>query len=395
MAAGTEDLHQAAVGHEGRPAGGWRRLLLTGFAQRVLLTFALLIVVAVGTLWVVDTILESRLFAMDPTAPEDPHTPAAFRSANTLSGIVAILVALVLALLVSLWVARRVDHLVSGVVEAAGRISSGDFVVRVPSPQLGHDVDSLVDAFNVMADELQAVEEKRKQLLGDLAHELRTPIATLDAYLEAAEDGVAEFDDQTLTVLRAQTLRLARLADDIGAVSRAEERVDLKFAPVSIEDIVSTTVGAATPLAQERGIDLRQEIGSGLPVVQGDAQRLEQVLTNVIDNALRHTPEGGSVTAYVSRGTGLVRVEVRDTGVGIAPADLPHVTMRFFRSEGSRERSRGSGVGLTIATAIVRAHHGDLRVHSSGLGHGTTVMFWLPTGVTLGAPQTSSGAPKR
>ncbi|MCK0114177.1 HAMP domain-containing histidine kinase [Ornithinimicrobium sp. F0845] len=385
MAARVDDLDHLAPDREERPAGRLRRLVLSGLSLRVLGALVLVIVVAVGTLWVVDTILETRLFAEGSTRAS--RTPDAFRSANTFSGLVAILVSLVVALILSLLIAQRLDRLVHGVVAAAARIASGDFALRVPSPRLGRDVDALVNAFNVMADQLQTVELTRKQLLGDLAHELRTPIATLDAYLEAAEDGVAEFDEQTLTVLRAQTQRLARLADDIGAVSRAEERVDLKFAPVAIEDVVNTTVVAATPLAQERGVDLHREIGRDLPVVQGDAQRLEQVLTNLLDNALRHTPGGGSVTVHVTRGTDMVRVEVRDTGRGIAPKDLPHITMRFYRGdEGADERPHGSGVGLTIATAIVRAHHGDLRVHSSGPGLGTTVMFWLPTTRRPGAP---------
>ena len=378
MAARAEDLAHQAPEQDGSRPGRFRRLLTSGLALRVLGALVLVIVVAVGTLWIVDTILETQIFSK--AAMREARTPEAFRSANTISGIIAILVASAVALVLSLLIARRLNRLVRGVVAAADRIAAGDFALRVPAPRLGKDVDALVDAFNVMADQLQTVEEKRKQLLGDLAHELRTPIATLDAYFEAAEDGVAEFDEPTLAVLRAQTQRLARLADDVRAVSRAEERVDLKFAPVPIEDVVRTTVVAATPLAQERGVELRQEISPGLPVVQGDRQRLEQVLTNLLDNALRHTPGGGSVTVYVTRGTDLVRVEVQDTGSGIAATDLPHITMRFFRgSEGVEDRPHGSGVGLTIATAIVRAHHGELRVHSSGPGLGTTVMFWLPT----------------
>lgn len=389
MTAGTEELSSPAA-----PAtSGWRRLLLSGLARRVLVALALVTVVAVVTLWCVDTFLESQIFAKDPTEPANSRTPEAFRSANTIASIVAILVALALALTVSLWMARRLDHLVHGVVDAAQRISSGDFGVRVPSPLLGRDVDSLVDAFNVMADQLEAVEQKRKQLLGDLAHELRTPIATLDAYLEAAEDGVAEINEETLRIMRTQAQRLSRLADDISAVSRAEEQVDFTFAPVALQDVVATTVTAARRHAEERGVRLETEIGRGVPLVVGDAQRLEQVLTNLIDNALRHTPAGGSVCVYLTRGNGLVRVEVRDTGSGIDPADLPLITLRFFRGDGARERSRGSGVGLTIATAIVRAHHGDLRVHSSGPGRGTTVMFWLP--ITGPAGQASSSSPKR
>lgn len=378
MAARREDLRHRGGGPDGRRGNPLRNLPLSGLALRVFGALALVILVAVGTLWAVDTFLESQLFVDEAGA--DARTPEAFRSANTISGFVAILVALGIALLVSVLMARRLDRLVHGVVDAAAKIASGDFAARVAAPRLGQDVDALVDAFNLMADQLQAVEQRRKQLLADLAHELRTPIATLDAYLEAAEDGITALDDNTLPVLLTQTRRLARLADDVGAVSRAEERVDLKFAPLSMAELVHTTTTAAEHLAQARGVVLYQEVDPDAPLVQGDEQRLEQVLTNLLDNAIRHTPEGGSVTTYLTRGTGLVRVEVRDTGSGIPAADLPLVTLRFFRGKGGeQQRSQGSGVGLTIATAIVRAHGGELRVHSSGPDRGTTVMFWLPT----------------
>lgn len=365
----------------------WRELMLSGLGVRIIVAQTLVILVAIGTIWLVDTTLGPRLFHDELVegghveATESENTfRAAFQTANSIAGVIALLVALVVALLVTVLIARRLDRLVRGVTRAATTIATGDYAARVPTPRLGAEVDTLVDAFNGMASALQDVESTRSRLLGDLAHELRTPIATLDAYLEAAEDGVAEFDERTFALLRGQTHRLARLADDIGAVSRAEERLGLELGPVWLGDIVNTTVGAAAPFAAEAGVGLHRRIDPGIPLVLGDVTRLEQVLTNLIDNALRHTPRGGTVTVHASSGPGRVRVEVRDTGNGIDPDDLTHITERFFRGRSSAEnRSEGSGVGLTIAEAIVRGHHGEMEVWSAGPGQGAEVSWWLPT----------------
>lgn len=376
MAAHPHNPEHQAPERQRATTEGPRQPLLSGLTLRIFSALVLVIVVAVGTLWVVDTFLESQIFAED--SAQVSRTPDAFRSANSVAGVVAILVAIVVAMVLSMLIARRLDRLVHSVSEAAATIADGDFAARVVRPRLGQDVDALVDAFNRMADQLQSVEKHRRQLLGDLAHELRTPIATLDAYLEAFEDGVAEVDDQTLSVLRAQTRRLARLADDIALVSRAEEGPGLEMSEVSLGQVLTTTVLAASPLAQASGVRLRQHIDNGVPAVRGDRERLEQVLANLLRNALRHTPRGGSVTLRLRRAGQTVRVEVQDTGDGIRPEDLPLVTTRFYRGPSIRGHSEGSGVGLTIARAIVRAHHGGLEVHSEGEGKGTTVVFWLP-----------------
>lgn len=360
-----------------------RHLLLGGLTLRLMGAFMLVVVVAVLSLWLVDTFLESRIFAENQgsdAVTEDPHNAEAFRSANTIAGVVAILVAFLIGIVLSVLLARRADRLAHGVAIAAATIASGDFAARVTSPRLGRDVDDLVDGFNLMAAQLETVEQRRRQMLGDLAHELRTPIATLDAYLEAAEDGVAELDGTTMRVMRAQTRRLERLADDISLVSRAEEGPGLELSVVSMKQVVMTTVLAAAPHADEHGVLLRQDVDPTVPPVRGDEERLEQVLTNLLDNAVRHTPAGGTVSVRLQRRRGQVRVVVEDTGEGIGPTELPLVTSRFYRgSSASGERPGGSGVGLTIAQAIVRAHHGGLEVRSDGLGKGTTVSFWLPS----------------
>lgn len=381
MAARTEEPKHPVSEGDGRSSGSVRNLLLSGLTLRLLGALMLVVVVAVTSLWLVDTFLESQIFAEDPASDSvtaDPHNAEAFRSANTIAGVVAILVAFLIAVALSVLLARRVHRLVRGVAVAAATIASGDFAARVTSPQLGRDVDDLVDGFNLMADQLQTVEQRRRRLLGDLAHELRTPIATLDAYLEGIEDGIAELDDQSMEVLWAQTRRLARLADDIAHVSRAEENLLLELGEVSLAQVVTTTVLAASPVAKTRGVALRQRIERGVPAVRGDRERLEQVLTNLLGNALRHTPAGGTVTVRLRREGQAVRVDVQDTGEGIRPEDLEMVTTRFYRGASVRGHSEGSGVGLTIARAIVRGHDGELRVHSDGPDAGATVSFWLP-----------------
>jgi len=272
---------------------------------------------------------------------------------------------------------------VSTIAAAASNVAGGHYDIRVPGPGLGPEFDALASAFNQMADRLGSVERTRRRLLADLGHEMRTPVATLEAYLEALEDGVATLDAGTAELLRSQTRRLARLSEDITTVSRAEEgQVRLDTVTLQPELVVAAAVNTAAEAYEAKDVRLVSGIAGGLPELTLDPERIGQVLGNLLDNALRHTPAGGTVTvsASMSRTGGMV-LSVADTGDGIPAEHLPHVFERFYRVDTARDRTHGgSGIGLAIAKALVEAHGGQLTVTSPGTGQGSTFRVLLPRG---------------
>lgn len=315
------------------------------------------------------------------------HAEQAYREANVLAVGAALVVALLVAVAVSVYLARRVAAPVTLLARAAQEVADGHYDVDLPRDGVGPEFDLLATSFSAMASRLDGVETTRRRLLGDLAHELRTPVATLDAYLEGIEDGVARLDPATSAMLREQTRRLARLADDVAAVSREEER-DLVLRLVAPRVMVDAAVHAAADRFAAAGVELRAETASGTPHVVVDTDRLGQVLGNLLDNALRHTGSGGRVVVRCGpspAGDGQVRLEVVDTGSGISVEHLPHVFERFYRVDSARDRAQGgAGIGLAIVRAVVQAHGGRVAAASPGPGGGATFMVDLP-GARAGA----------
>lgn len=373
----------------GRPDGGRTLRRTPGLAVRLLAAQVLVLLTGALTAWLVTAAIGPPLFeehlhragsSASPTQVR--HAEEAFRSANLISLSVALLAALTAALAVSIYVTGRIDRSVATVVDAASDVTAGHYTARVPQLRLGGELDELADAFNAMAGRLDAVEATRRQLLADLAHELRTPVATIDAYLEGLEDGVAALDAGTAEVLRAQTRRLAMLAEDLGALARAEEgRLELHRTPTPPHALVAAATTAAAERYAAKNVHLDSQVPTGLPLVQVDPDRLGQALGNLLDNALRHTPPGGSVTVSAGRDGRDVALRVSDTGDGIPAEHLPHVFERFYRVDAARDRSNGgSGIGLAIAKALVDAHGGRITAASAGPGSGATFTLRLPTG---------------
>lgn len=363
------------------------RRVTGGLAGRLMLAQSLVLVTGVLTAALVAAAMGPALFhrhlqEAGVPAPSEAatHAEIAFRSASIVALGAALLAALVAALAVSLFVTGRIGRSVSTVVRAARDLSAGQLQARVPDPGIGPEFESLAAAFNGMADRLEAVEVTRRRMLGDLAHELRTPIATLDGYLEGVEDGVARLDADTMRLLRHQTARLARLAEDVAAVSRAEEgQLDLRLGPVAVRGLLTDAVSAASDRFSDKGVELLADLPVDLPRVQADLERIGQVLGNVLDNALRHTPRGGRVTVRAQVEGEQVVVSVTDTGEGIAAEHLPHVFERFYRAQPARDRdSGGSGIGLAVVKAIVHAHGGSVTARSDGPGTGTSILITLP-----------------
>ncbi|WP_039827436.1 sensor histidine kinase [Nocardia testacea] len=381
----TSGLHEHDAAAEG-PAR--RRAAGASFGTRL---FGALTVVVIGcavSAWLVASAMAPGIFhdhlgqaGIDHNSDQATHVEQAFGQAIVLAWGLAVAIAVLLALAVSWYITHRVQRSLTAVTTSAAQIAGGRYDSRVPSPGLGREFDQLAVTVNELARRLDATETTRRRMLADLGHEMRTPIATLDSYLEAFDDGVRDFDDDTRRVLRSATQRLERLVQDISAVSRAEEHLTrIQPVPTTTAILITHAVHAVRERYDTKGVALHTHIRDSA-AVSVDPDRLGQVLGNLLDNALRHTPAGGEVTVG-SRpiGPGRVEIAVTDTGDGIAPDHLDHLFDRFYRADTARDRRHGgSGIGLTIARALVEAHDGHIRAYSRGLGHGARFTVELPT----------------
>lgn len=304
----------------------------------------------------------------------------AFREATALSVGTAVAVSALATLTLSWYLSRRVHRSATALSRAAFAIADGRYDIRVPPPRLGREFDDVAAAFNAMARHLGVAEDTRRQMLADLAHEIRTPVAVLEAYMEALEDGVRHLDTETIDILRDQTRRLARFSSDVRALSAAENlatHVEANWQ--SAASLVATSVAAFAPRFQSKGVSLTTDVASDLPALWADAERLGQVLDNLLDNALRHTDPGGQVIVTAARAGRGVTIAVADSGDGVAPEQLPRLFDRFYRTDTARDRQHGgAGIGLSIAKALVEAHGGHIEAHSQGPGTGCTVTLTVP-----------------
>jgi signal transduction histidine kinase len=357
---------------------------VAGLTGRLLLAHALVVAVGGGTVLLVAAVAGPPLFRehlghVDGVPPAvSGHVEQAYVSAGGLSLGLALLAALAAAIGASTFAAGRLARPVAALVDGAAHVAGGHYTVRVPAPGIGNEFDRLAESFNQMAGRLAAVEASRHRMLADLAHELRTPLATIEAYLDAIADGVEVAGEDPAEVLRTQTARLRRLTDDLGAVSRAEEPPTNRR-PVAPAALVAAAVAAARSRYAAKGVRLYEQCVSGLPLVSTDPDRIGQVLANLLDNALRHTPPGGRVSLTAQVRDRAVQVAVSDTGDGIPTDQLPHVFERFYRTDPGRDRKHGgSGIGLAIVRGVVTAHGGRVEAASPGPGGGATFTVTLP-----------------
>jgi len=377
----------------GRP-----RLRRLGLGARLFAATGLVVLAGATTLLVVALLVAPPVFHAhlrmalgDLSAATLAHADQAFATATLLSLAVAVVVAVLAALTVTWLVTRRIATPVADLAAAAGRLAGGQYDTRVPDPGLGPEFAALAASFNTMAVRLASTERVRQRLLADLAHELRTPIASIQATVEALADGVLTVDDTTLTALADQAGRLDRLVADLAAVSHAEERaLDLRLRPHPLADLAAAAAAAAQARYAARGVALTVVTAAGTPVVHVDADRFAEAVGNLLDNALRYTPPGGTVTVTTDQtahlGEDLARLTVTDTGDGFDPADADRLFERLYRADTARSRATGgSGIGLTIARAILTAHRGTITAHSTGPGRGATFTITLPAILTADA----------
>ena len=295
---------------------------------------------------------------------------------SAVPGQVVLAVAVGAILLVALGrSARRVSAPVTDLLAAADRLAIGDYEVRVPE-RGPRELRAAARSLNTLAERLAATDERRRALLADISHELRTPLTVVRGGLEGMLDGLRPRDDAHLAALRDETLLIDRLIDDLRTVALAQTgSLPLHLAEVEPADLVDDAVAAMTGSAETARVQLRGRHAGKLPTLVADADRLAEVLRNLIANALRHTPEGGTVDVEASaQDARTVAFAVVDSGTGLAPGDAERIFERYQRAAGSP----GSGLGLSIARELVTAHGGSIAASSAGPGRGTTVRFTIP-----------------
>jgi signal transduction histidine kinase len=287
-------------------------------------------------------------------------------------------IAAVIALLLARWLARGLTQPLRDMAAAARRLSLGDYRARV-STDRRDEVGQLAAAFNRMSQELEQVERSRRDLVGNVSHELKTPIAAIRAHLENLMDGVERPDRETLQVMFAQSDRLSRLVDQLLDLSKLESgEVPLHRTDVEVEPLIDRVLSEIEVSSGGKGVRLSRAVPENLPAIDADAERVHQVLFNLVDNAVRFTPGGGHVTVSAHRHDGQVEIRVVDTGVGIGGEHLPRLFERFYRVDPARAREGGgTGIGLAIARSVVEAHGGQIRAESEP-GRGSTFSFDLP-----------------
>jgi two-component system OmpR family sensor kinase/two-component system sensor histidine kinase BaeS len=291
-----------------------------------------------------------------------------------LAALIASVIGAVLGLLFSRTLTRPLDRL----AQAARAIAAKDLTHRV-TPSGTVEVANVAVAFNEMASSLQKAEELRRNLVADVAHELRTPLSVMQGTLTAQLDGVFPLDLSETAKLYDETRLLSRLVDDLRELAQVEAgQLPLNLGAIDLKRVIVTTVSAFEGAASEKQIALNDEAPDQLPPVKADSERVAQALRVLISNALRHTPTAGAITITAAQLSDGVEVSVRDTGDGIAATELPYVFDRFWRGDKSRAReSGGSGLGLAIAKQLIEAQGGSIGVESQA-GAGSRFWFRLP-----------------
>ncbi len=349
-----------------------------------------IVVLASATEFVVPSAFERHLAAMAALmggASEEMEMDlfTNFRRAVNEALILSTAAAFLSAVAVSVFVSRRIGIPVREMMVASRRIAEGHYNerVNVPSDLTWNELDELgrlALSFNQMAAQLEQIEGTRRELIGTVAHELRTPLASIKGSMEGLIDGVLPAEPSTFQQIYREADRLQRLVYDLQELSRVEAGAfELNFKPVPVGDLVESTVARLGYQFEEKGVALETDISVDLPPVRADEDRISQVMLNLVGNALQYTSAGGKVRISARRQGAEVHISVSDTGVGMAAEHLLLIFTRFYRVDKSRARAGGgSGIGLTVAKHLVEAHGGRIWAESPGPGQGSTFTFTLP-----------------
>lgn len=370
-----------------------RRVKSLPLVSRLFLSHLVVMVVGVGSLVLIGKLSSRPFFVWHLQQIEGrgfsllysrPYLVKGFETAWNRSTFWSVIVGTTAAGGLSYWVSKRIVQPLTQIEQITNKFAAGQLDERLPPSEIP-EINQLATSFNSMAVTLEDVEHRRRELVSDLTHELRTPLTVVRGYLEELSDGRIEATPAVYQSLTKETKRLERLINDLQELSKAEAGyLPIKLQPVDLRPLLEGLVQKFSDQLLEDGPKLRLECPNHLPIVLADIDRVEQVLVNLIGNALTYTesgsitvhswaePEGGKVLAP------RLWIAVTDTGVGIAPEDLPHVFERFWRAEKSRnQHTGGTGIGLAISQRLVKLQGGEIVVESQ-LGVGSTFRFYLP-----------------
>lgn len=351
---------------------------------RIFGAMALVVLAGAGTLMVVSLIVAPGVFyrhlqdagvAQEPTVTS--HVADGFALATVVSTVVGVVVAGAVAAAMAILVSRRIATPITTTASAASRLASGDYTAHVDDPRMGPELADLTASVNALADRLESTEQGRIRLMADVAHQLRTPMASIAATVEAITDGVLPADEPTLATLTDNATRLSRLIDDLALVSRAQERAFLVHADkVDLTLLARASMDAAQARFSAAGVTVT--VTESEPIyARVDRDRIGEVISQLLENALQHTHQGDTVTLTASRRNSSAVLTVTDTGDGFHPEETEAIFRRFYRAD-TTGAATGSGIGLTIAQALVTAHGGTITARSTGLGQGATFAIMLP-----------------
>lgn len=303
---------------------------------------------------------------------------ASFVSAIYRSLLLAGSLALLIGILLSYWTSRRLVSPLQRLTKAVHRVGEGHLDEQVPITTTD-EVGQLATAFNDMADNLKKQEYLRKQFTADIAHELRTPLTSIRSYIEAFQDGVLPADAENLTIINDEIERLVALSSDLKDLNVAEiGALKPNFAPINIDELLDKVVYKLYPLIQEKEIGFEWEKPKESILIQGDEHLLTRLFYNVIHNAYKYTQRKGQISIRIENNVLDVRIQVRDTGMGIPEEDLPFIFERFYRADKSRARETGgTGIGLALVQQISLLHKGTIEVESNP-GQGSEFTVILP-----------------
>lgn len=304
-----------------------------------------------------------------------------FRSALNNALLFAGLAALAAATLASWLITSRIVRPLEQLAGASHRIAAGHYDERLEVFDDGDELGELANSFNLMAGALEETETMRQQLIADVSHELKTPLASIKGYMEGLQDGIISASPETYDLIHREATRLQRLVERMQQLSRAEaDQLNLEIKPEDAGTLIASAADWLRPQFEHKGVSLRVDAPPEHLSVQADFDQTRQVLLNLLGNALQYTPPGGSVTvATQANGAQKANFIVQDTGIGLSAQDRDRIFQRFYRVDKSRARtSGGSGIGLTIARHIVEAHGGEIWATSDGPNQGSTFVFTLP-----------------
>ncbi len=316
---------------------------------------------------------DSLLDSLDPAVARIPEL---VNRSLLWAGVCAAILGTLLVWLLS----RRTLAPLQNLGAAARRLGRGDLSQRAETAG-PTEIRELAQSFNAMAEGLEEAERQRRHLTADVAHELRTPLSNIQGYLEAIRDGLVQPTPEAIDTIHSQALHLSRLVEDLRLLAQVEAgELRLRLSSVHIGALLQASLEAVRPRAEAKGVTIIFEDEPALPPAELDSTRIAQVIGNLLENAITHTPEGGSVSVSALSTASSVEVTVSDTGPGINPEDLPRLFDRFYRADPSRSRDTGgSGLGLTIARRLVEAHGGTIEAKSAA-GDGSRFIVSLPFG---------------